>query len=134
MSSLMFANLPIRNLAASRAFYESLGFSFNPQFSSEDAGCMVVSEHNYIMLLEQHRFSDFIDRPIADTKATCAALISISMDSADAVRALCEKAFANGGRKVREPDDHGFMLGWAFEDLDGNIIEPFWMDPTHVQG
>ena len=134
MSSLMFANLPVHNLATTRAFYESIGFSFNPQFSSEDAACMVVSETNYVMLLEHARFSDFIDKPISDTRATCAALISISLDSADAVRAFCELAFKNGARNYKAPQDLGFMFAWGFEDPDGNILEPFWMDPAAVQG
>lgn len=134
MSSLMFANLPVHDLSITRPFYESIGFKFNPQFSEETAACMVVSDTNFVMLLEHARFSDFIDKPIADTRKTCAALISISLDSADAVRALCELAFANGARRYKEPEDLGFMFGWGFEDPDGNILEPFWMDPAAVNG
>lgn len=134
MPSLMFANLPVHNLATTRAFYEAIGFHFNPQFSDEAAACMVVSDTNFVMLLEHNRFSDFIDKPIADTRASCAALISISLDSAEAVRNLCESAFKNGARNYKAPQDLGFMFGWGFEDPDGNIIEPFWMDPNAVQG
>lgn len=134
MPSQMFVNLPVHNLATTRAFYESIGFKFNPQFSDANAASMVVSDANYVMLLEHSRFSDFIDKPIADTHKTCGVLVSISLDSADAVRSLCDLAFANGARRYKEPEDLGFMFAWGFEDPDGNIIEPFWMDPAAVEG
>ena len=35
MSHQMFVNLPIRDMARSQAFFKSLGFSFNPQFTND---------------------------------------------------------------------------------------------------
>ena len=32
-----------------------------------------------------------------------------------------------------EPQDHGFMYGHAFQDLDGHVWELMWMDPSAVQ-
>ena len=44
------------------------------------------------------------------------------------------KAVAAGGAHAAEPQDHGFMYGWSFYDLDGYHWEVFWMDPAAVQG
>jgi uncharacterized protein len=32
-----------------------------------------------------------------------------------------------------EKQDHGFMYGWSFYDLDGHHWEVIWMDATTVQ-
>jgi predicted lactoylglutathione lyase len=132
MTPMMFVNLPIENLKRSVDFYTALGFEFNPQFTSEDSTCMLVNENCFVMLLEKQRFAEFVDKEIADNTKTVSALFALSFESADAVQEFCEKAFALGARKTREPQDLGFMFSWAFEDLDGHIIEPFWMDPAAV--
>ena len=60
-------------------------------------------------------------------------LVSLSAESRDDVDRICQAAFATGGRRYKEPDDHGFMYGWGFEDPDGHIWEHVWMDPAAVQ-
>lgn len=46
---------------------------------------------------------------------------------------MVNTAFAAGARRYKEPEDHGFMYGWGFEDPDGHIWEYFWMDPAALQ-
>ncbi|BDQ00772.1 VOC family protein [Aquiluna sp. KACHI24] len=133
MTRLTFVNLPIQSAAKTKAFYEALGFEFNPQFSSEDTLCMIVSETAYVMFLETDRFKGFVDKELADTRTTVAALLSFSCASKEEVVSTCEKAFELGARRYKEPDDHGFMLAWGFEDPDGHIVEPFWMNPEHLE-
>lgn len=132
MANSIFVNLPIENLSRSVDFFSSLGFSFNPQFTSEDSTCMIISPTIFVMLLEKAKFSTFIDKPIAD-KGTVETLVALACDSVDEVRRLCETAFSLGARKYKEPDEYPFMFGWGFEDLDGHIWELFWMNPEHVQ-
>jgi predicted lactoylglutathione lyase len=132
MNKSIFVNLPIENLTYSVKFFSALGFTFNPQFTSEDSTCMVIGPDNFVMLLEKAKFSTFIDKPIAD-RGSVGALIALSCESIDEVRNLCEKAFSLGARKYKEPDEYPFMFGWGFEDLDGHIWELFWMNPEHVQ-
>ncbi len=133
MTRLTFLNLPIKSAPKTKAFYEALGFEFNPQFSSEDTLCMIVSETAYVMFLETDRFKGFVDKAVADTQTTVLALLSFSCVSGEEVVSMCEKAFELGARRYKEPDDHGFMLAWGFEDLDGHIVEPFWMNPEHLE-
>ena len=39
-----------------------------------------------------------------------------------------EAGAAGGGAEPRRRQDHGFMYGRSFEDPDGHIWEPMWMD------
>ena len=132
MNSSIFVNLPIEKLSKSVDFFSALGFTFNPQFTSENTTCMIIGENIFVMLLENEKFSAFIDKPIADKNST-EALIALSCESIDEARNLCEKAFSLGARRYKEPDEYPFMFAWGFEDLDGHIWELFWMDSAHVQ-
>jgi hypothetical protein len=128
MSRLIFVNLPVADLARSIAFYEAIGATRNPMFSDDTAACMVVSDVIHVMILTHDKFRQFTPRPIADAKAASEVLLCISADSREAVDDLTDKALAAGGGEVRPPQDYGFMYGRAFEDPDGHIWEPMWMD------
>jgi uncharacterized protein len=131
MSRQMFVNLPIKNMAQSQAFFKSLGFSFNPQFTNEQGACMVVSEnHNYVMLLVEPFFQGFTKKAIADATKTTEVLICLSCESRAEVDELVKKALAGGGTAPNPPQDHGFMYSHGFTDLDGHVWEVMWMDPN----
>jgi predicted lactoylglutathione lyase len=132
MINSIFVNLPVRSLSRSVDFFTAMGFTFNPQFTSDDSTCMLVGENIYAMLLEDERFKSFIDKPIADSSTT-EVLVSLGLDSKEEVTKLAEAAFAAGARRYKESEDLGFMFSWGFEDLDGHIWELFWMDPANVQ-
>ena len=128
MSKLIFVNLPVADLPAAKAFYEAIGAVNNPMFTDETAACMVFSDVIHVMLLTHDKFAQFTPKRIADAKQTSEVLICISADSREAVDDVTEKALAAGGREPREKQDYGFMYGRSFEDLDGHIWEPMWMD------
>jgi predicted lactoylglutathione lyase len=128
MSKLIFVNLPVADLERSIAFYEAVGATKNPQFSDDSGACMVFSETIHVMILSHEKFSQFTPKRIADAHQTSEVLICISADSREAVDEMTEAALANGGREPREPQDHGFMYGRSFEDPDGHIWEPMFMD------
>jgi uncharacterized protein len=130
MSRKIFVNLPIKNMEKSQAFFKSLGFSFNPQFTNEQGACMVVSEdHNYVMLLVEPFFSTFIKKAIADASKTTEVLVCLSCESRAEVDELVKKAVAAGATTPNAPQDYGFMYSHGFEDLDGHIWELVWMNP-----
>ena len=133
MITSIFINMPIANLKRSVDFFTGLGFTFNPQFTSEDTTCMLVGPNIFAMLLERDRFTGFIDKPVADSSSS-EVILSLGCESPDEVRKLAEAAFALGARKVNEIDDKGFMISWGFEDLDGHLWDLFWMDPKHLEG
>ena len=130
----LFVNIPVRDLQRSITFFEALGFAFNPHFTDATATCMLVGEDAYFMLLTQERFADFVKRPMGDARAATGALFAIGVNGRDEVDAMVRKAVAAGGSHALDPQDHGFMYGWSFYDLDGHHWEVFWMDPAVVAG
>lgn len=133
MGRKLFINLPVADLDKSVAFFTSLGFEFNPQFTDENATSMIIGEDAYAMLLVKPFFSTFTSKAIADTSTTAEAIIAISADSRAEVDDLTAKAFAAGATKFNDPQDHGFMYGTSFQDLDGHLWEVIWMDPATVE-
>ena len=129
MPKMIFLNLPVKDLAASIRFYEAIGCQKNEQFSDENAASMVWSDTIVFQLLTHEYFATFSARPIADAREATGALFALSRDSREEVDAITEAAAAAGGKAdIREPQDHGFMYVRTFEDPDGNVFEPMWMD------
>ena len=134
MATNIFLNLPVKDLNKSVEFFTKLGYTFNQQFTSPEATCMIVSDTIYVMLLVESYFQSFITKKIADTKTTVEALIGLSAESKEAVDKLVDTAISAGGTQTKDPQDHGFMYTRTFEDLDGHVWEIFWMNPNHVHG
>ena len=135
MSKMIFVNLPVRDLAKARAFYEALGAVNNPQFSDETSACMVFSEAIFVMLQTHAKWTVFTAKPIADAHAASEVMLALSCDSRDAVNAMAEASGTAGGIvDVNPKQDHGFMLGRSFEDPDGHIWEAVWMDLSAMPG
>ena len=84
-----------------------------------------------------------IDGPFAETKELIAGYTLIQVRSTEVLLCLsCKsraevdgqvaKALAAGGTAPNAPQDHGFMYGHGFEDLDGHLWEVMYMDPNAV--
>jgi uncharacterized protein len=119
----IFVNLPIAEMARSKAFFTSLGYSFNPEFTNDQGASLVLGENLYAMLLVRDFFKTFTGKPIADAHKSTEVLVCVSCDSREQVDSLVAKAIAAGGTAPRKPQDHGFMYAHGFEDLDGHIWE-----------
>lgn len=130
MPQSIFVNLPVSDLLKARAFYEAIGAVNEPKFTNEQAACMVISETIFVMLLTHPFFQGFTDKKIPDAHDTCQMLLCISRDSRDGVDAITEQAIATGGRETRAAQDMGMTYSRSFEDPDGHVWEPMWMDPA----
>ena len=133
MASKIFVNLPVKNLNKSIEFFTKLGFSFNQQFTDETATCMIVTDDIFVMLLTEEKFKTFTPKEICDTKKYTEALVCLSLENRAKVDEMVRKAVAAGGTTYNEPQDHGFMYGHGFQDLDGHIWELIYMEPSAVQ-
>lgn len=133
MSQKIFVNLAVADLPRAKEFFGKLGFTFNPQFTITAAACMIISADIYAMLLTHERFRDFTPKAVVDAKRATEVLIALTRDSRAEVDQLMNAALAAGARETRPVQDHGFMYGRSFDDLDGHIWEIFWMDPAAVQ-
>ena len=135
MSKMIFVNLPVADLPKSRAFYEAVGFTNNPQFTNENAAAMVWSDTIVVMLLRHEFWKTFTSKAIPNAKESAQVLLCVGMDSREAVDAIVSDAARAGGEPDPTPtQDHGFMYGRSFEDPDGHIWETMWMDPKVAAG
>lgn len=128
MNKQIFVNLPVKDLEKSKAFFTSLGYSFNPQFTNDQGACMVISDTIYAMLLVEPFFQTFTKKPVADARKGTEVLVCLSCESREEVDTLVAKAIAAGGSAPNPKQDHGFMYGHGFEDLDGHLWELMYMD------
>jgi uncharacterized protein len=124
---MIFVNLPVKDLDASKRFFGELGFEFDPQFTDETAACMVIDRNIYAMLLTEERFRGFIHGEIADPDTT-EVLLALSADSRDEVDSLVEKAHAAGGRPWKDTLEQGPMYERSFRDTDGHVWEVIHME------
>ncbi len=130
MAKMIFVNLPVADLAKSRAFYAALGFTHNPAFSDETGACMVWSEAIHVMILTHAKWKTFTTRSIPP-RGSSEVSLALTVDSRDDVDRLVEAGAAHGGTAdVNPPEDHGFMYQRTIADPDDHIWEPFWMNPT----
>ncbi|GAB2956440.1 glyoxalase/bleomycin resistance/extradiol dioxygenase family protein [Amycolatopsis acidiphila] len=133
MSTKIFVNQPVKDLTSSIDFFTALGYSVNPQFTDENAACVVINEHIYTMLLTEPFFKNFTKKPIVDATAGTETIVALSVDSREEVDVLVDKALAAGAQAANEPSDMGFMYSRSFSDLDGHTWEVLYMDPSHVE-
>ncbi|MFC4335252.1 VOC family protein [Salininema proteolyticum] len=133
--SQMFINLPVSDLDRAKKFYQALGWTINPDFTDENAACVVVEDGQlYVMLLVKDFFAKFIDRPISDTSGSIGSLYALAMKDADSVNRIVDAAVAAGGREqepnpeIAEMQKEGGMVQRVFIDPDGHQWEPIYMD------
>lgn len=127
MPKAIYLNLIVEDLKRAKVFFEALGFSFNKQFTNDEAAAMVISETINVMLHTQESIKRFTRKELVDSKTQTEALIALQLDSKQEVDDLITKATKAGANEYREADKYDFMYARTFEDLDGHIWEAFWM-------
>lgn len=128
MTTQIFVNLPVRDLDRSKAFFTALGYANNPQFTDENAACLVISDTIYVMLLVEPFFQGFTRKTICNARTHTEAILCLSAESRAGVDALADKALAAGGSETLEAKDYGFMYQRSFQDPDGHQWEVVHMD------
>jgi len=135
MDKMIFVNLPVTDLPRSKAFYEAVGFTNEPRFTDETAAAMQWSDTIVVMILTHEKWKSFTSKAIPNAKESAQVALCVSMESRDAVDAITEAAAKAGGTADPNPSqDYGFMYGRSFEDPDGHVWEPMWMDPKMATG
>jgi predicted lactoylglutathione lyase len=129
----LFLNMPVADLARSKAFFAELGFTFNPLFEDETAACMLVGEDAFVMLLTREKFAEFSKLPVGDPAVHALALYAFSVPSRDEVDRVAAAALAAGATEADGPEDYGFMYSRSFFDLDGHGWQVLWMDPVAAE-
>ena len=123
MHKQIYVNLPVKDLAASKAFFEAVGYQFNPQFTNDKGAGMMLGENLYAMLLAPDFARTFTDKTLVDARTATTGWVCLSCETDQEVDALVAKAVAAGATTPTPAQDHGFMYGHGFEDLDGHHWE-----------
>ncbi|EOM76748.1 hypothetical protein Rrhod_1867 [Rhodococcus rhodnii LMG 5362] len=131
---MLFLNLPVTDVAKTRAFFGGIGFTFNEQFSDDETASMVLSDQAIVMFLSHAKFQGFLASGFEAATGQIEVLAAVSAESRDEVDRVCDAALASGGTSWREPEDHGYMYGRSFRDPDGHVWEVVWMDPSAIEG
>jgi predicted lactoylglutathione lyase len=133
MITNIFVNLPVKDLNKTVEFFTKLSFTFNPQFTDENATCMIVGKDIFVMLLVEKFFKTFTKKEISDTTKNTEAIVALSTQSREEVDQMMEKVVNAGGKEARDPQDHGWMYGRSFEDINGHLWEIFYMDESAMK-
>ena len=128
MTTQIFVNLPVKDLSRTVEFFKKLGFEFNPQFTDENATCMIINDNIFVMLLVEKFFKTFTKKEICDTAKDTEVIIALSTESREKVDEMMQHVFEAGGKESREPQDHGWMYGRSFQDINGHLWEIIYMD------
>ena len=130
MTKQIWLNLPVKEVAKSKAFFSKIGFSFNEKHDTPTSTCMLVGEgHFVVMLFEESLFASFSQNQLTDTKSSSEILISIDAESREEVDEMAEKVRQAGGNVFSDPaESQGWMYGCAFADLDGHRWNILYMD------
>ncbi|QDQ96111.1 VOC family protein [Tomitella fengzijianii] len=125
MARMLFANLPVADVAKAREFWTTLGFGFNEEFSDDKAAALVVNELAWVMLLRQDFFHGFHGTAPHSGTETFLAFDALNRAEVDE---LCAKAAAAGATHTEWRMEDGPMYAGAFRDLDGHLWEVLHMD------
>ncbi len=124
----IFVNLPVKDLKKSIEFFTKVGFEFNANFTDESTTCMIIGDNIYAMLLVEERFQSFINKEISNAANTAEVIVALSVDSREEVDTIVQAALDAGAKPYNDPQDHGFMYGWSFQDPDDHLWEVTYMD------
>jgi predicted lactoylglutathione lyase len=128
-------NLPVKNVAQSKAFFTGLGFELNPQFpDNENSVAIIIGDNLQVMLIAESFFNTLTERETVDTSKYAQMTIALAFESREKVDEIVNTAVSLGGKLHAEPEDHGFMYHWGFVDLDGHLWAINYMNADAAQG
>lgn len=135
MTREIWINLPVKNVAVSKAFFSQLGFKFNTQHGdTAESACMIVGEKNVaVMLFEENMLKKFLQNEITDTSKTNEVMLSFDAESKEEIDEMAKKAEAAGANVFSKPEEiQGWMYGFAFADPDGHRWNMLYMDMSKM--
>lgn len=130
MAGQTFINLPVKNLAKTIEFFTQLGFKFNPEFTDQNATCLILSKNSFAMLLTKKFFKTFLRKTeVCDSSKCTESIISLALSSRREVDDMVKMALVSGGKRYKEPELHGeAMYSDSFQDPSGHLWKVFYMD------
>jgi hypothetical protein len=135
MTKDMWINLPVKDVAKSRAFFAALGFTFNDKHGIDPTCMLIGTKKVVVMLFSEEMFKGFTRIGLSDTRQSSEVLFSIDAESREEVDELAHKAKEAGGNVFAQPgESQGWLYGCGFADLDGHRWNVLYMDMAKMPG
>lgn len=128
----LFTNLPVKDLDKTIKFFTHIGFTFNPQFTDENATCMIIGNDSFVMLLVEKFFKTFTNKQICDATKETEVILALSAESREQVDNIITKVIEAGGKEYMKTQDFGWRYHRGFEDINGHILEIVYMDESPI--
>jgi uncharacterized protein len=129
---MIFVTLPVRDLAAARAFYEALGLRIEENSSDEHSAAVVVDATITVRLMTREAFAGLVPGQVGDPAAGTTVVNVLAVDSRADVDDLVSRAASAGGRSSRPVSEDEASYTGSFTDPDGHVWEVTAMEPVHV--
>ena len=130
-ASQIYVNLPVKNIQQTKEFWTHLGFPPNDQISDENAVCIILGDHMYVMFLTEEYCQTFSERPVPKGDTT-QVLVAIALNSREEVDQVVRAALEHGATQHEEPQDHGWMYQNSFWDINGYGWNIVFADPSQM--
>ena len=127
MSKSIYINMPTKDVAAARAFYEKTGFKINEQLSNDQNVLVIIDDRIILMLLAEDSYKQITSREIADTKTVSEACLTIEVPSHEEVDKIVDAGLAAGAKAEGETMDDDTMYSRGMSDLDGHRLNLIFM-------
>ncbi len=131
MTKELWVNLPVKNVAVSRAFFKAIGFETpdSPGNTDTSAVVKVGSKSVAVMLFQDDAFKSVTRNGLTDTATGTEVMLSFDLESRGEVNEAAKKVTEAGGHVFAKPAEiQGWMYGFAFTDLDGHRWNGLYMD------
>jgi hypothetical protein len=129
---MIFVTLPVRDLAAARAFYEALGLRIEENSSDEHSAAVVVDATITVRLMTREAFAGLVPGQVGDPAAGTTVVNVLAVDSRADVDDLVSRAASAGGRSSRPVSHDEASYTGSFTDPDGHVWQVTAMEPVHV--
>ena len=120
-TKMIWANLPVKDIARTTKFYTDLGFKPNRPSNDPELASFLVGENEFVMhFFTEHRFKSGLYGEVSDTKNGNEIMFSLSAKNKDEVDQWGEIAKKAGASIFMEPGpfQEGYMC--VFADPDGH--------------
>jgi uncharacterized protein len=135
MPTQFWINLPVKNVAHSKAFFTAMGFHFNDEMQeSANSACMLMGEKNVVvMLFDEATYMGFFNGELNGIQNSAEVLLSFDASSKEEVDEIAQRAVMAGGSSRHVPSEmNGFMYGCMFTDIDGHKWNALYMDMSKM--
>jgi len=121
MKAKIWANLGVKNVEKSRAFYTKLGFEKNAGRESDELASFLFGEDNFVIhFFKEDSLKKGMKGELADLSKGNEVIFTISAETKEEVDNWAVRVKDAGGSVFSPPEEFQGMYGCAFADPDGH--------------